>query len=342
MSSLRDTIDVSREAIYNRSDKTKDALLHVETPEELEVKLREMMGDGAENFLPVTTAYQLFAHKLDLRWLRVIALYMSIIELIPYDINHHYSFQGIPRHLHTYAAVEGAVDVLRYLLEAGIDVNNFYSAGRSMLHEACWWGHIEMVEILLQHNANPSLLDSRGETPVHHAVSRDKIAIIDRLYLAGAPFNDCHPQHHSVAPETLVRLIDLRVLQGTDLVRVLSPPSYLVRSYNRFFQVYNILYNREDNGKKEAYRYLAGTLEQLYAMGKGVRQNLKNLIGHFMAQYMLSEERDEVLRQILLPYLHIQGVVGGCFNGTTQSMCVPGIEERVCDRISSRAPEFNK
>ena len=47
------------------------------------------------------------------------------------------------------AASNGEVNILRYLLEQGCDVDVPTKLGRSALSKACWNGRIDVVEILV-------------------------------------------------------------------------------------------------------------------------------------------------------------------------------------------------
>ncbi|XP_057791482.1 ADP-ribosylation factor GTPase-activating protein AGD3-like [Salvia miltiorrhiza] len=58
--------------------------------------------------------------------------------------------------------------------------------GCSLLHLACQTADVGMVELLLQHGANISACDSKGQTPLHHSISRGGIAITKLLLTRGA------------------------------------------------------------------------------------------------------------------------------------------------------------
>lgn len=295
----------------------------VQTPEELEVKLREMMGecgvageetkeetkeDNDRRYFPVTSAYQLFAHKLDIAWLRVITHYKNIIELLPFVICER-GYVNHPRHLHTYAASRGAVDIVHYLLDEGIDPNGFYDGELLMLHTACHKANIEVVEILLQHGANPSLEDKDKKTPAYYAFVHNSIAIIDRLYFAGASFGGCISRYYKLNTEIIVRLFDLRVLKGEELLFSISLRGFPNDSYDEFFIVYNTLRKREieeEKKRSESLRFLEEVLRELFERkDKSVkyRQQLTSITGHFMAECLANEDSHE-MRHILLPYLH--------------------------------------
>ena len=57
------------------------------------------------------------------------------------------------------------VDVARVLIEAGADVNKQCEHGRTALHMAAAWGHADVVQLLLENGANPTIVDEEGMTP---------------------------------------------------------------------------------------------------------------------------------------------------------------------------------
>jgi hypothetical protein len=59
----------------------------------------------------------------------------------------------------------GGTDVARALVEAGADVNRPCEHGRTALHMAAAWGHLDVVKYLLANGADASLRDEEGMTP---------------------------------------------------------------------------------------------------------------------------------------------------------------------------------
>jgi len=54
---------------------------------------------------------------------------------------------------------------LPVLLQAGADVNKQCEHGRTALHMATAWGHADVVQLLLENGANPTIVDEEGLTP---------------------------------------------------------------------------------------------------------------------------------------------------------------------------------
>ncbi|RYP42904.1 hypothetical protein DL770_011946 [Monosporascus sp. CRB-9-2] len=73
------------------------------------------------------------------------------------------------------AAHGGFVDILKVLLEAGVDPSIKNNRSRTPLHEACWRGEDDIVRVLLdhalQHGADLNIQDEDGCTPLDDACS---------------------------------------------------------------------------------------------------------------------------------------------------------------------------
>nr|GEV48554.1 acyl-CoA-binding domain-containing protein 1-like [Tanacetum cinerariifolium] len=70
--------------------------------------------------------------------------------------------------IHDFAR-EGDMKNLLKCVEAGISVDTKDSEGRTPLHWAVDRGHIDVVELLLSRNADVNLKDNEGQTPLHYA-----------------------------------------------------------------------------------------------------------------------------------------------------------------------------
>jgi len=85
------------------------------------------------------------------------------------------------------AALEGHGAVVELLLQAGADPNIRYIDDRTALFGAVHQGHVEVVEILLQKGANPNVKEkTQNQTPLFFAVDQNHPGIIRLLINAGA------------------------------------------------------------------------------------------------------------------------------------------------------------
>ena len=66
------------------------------------------------------------------------------------------------------------------------DINKLSPHGMGPIHHACLEGELEIVECLLQHNADPSLQDIEGWTPLHIAAATHNYELTVRLLAMGA------------------------------------------------------------------------------------------------------------------------------------------------------------
>jgi cytohesin len=68
------------------------------------------------------------------------------------------------------AVGEGDIEIVRFLLKAGVDVNG-PTANGSPLHTACAWRRLKIAKVLLENGADPSAVDDEGHTPAELARS---------------------------------------------------------------------------------------------------------------------------------------------------------------------------
>ena len=90
--------------------------------------------------------------------------------------------------LHTAAYRDGAA-VVKWLIDAGVDVNQQSSGGSTALQYAADQGHTHIVMDLIKAGADVNLAGERGVTPLHWAAKRGHDDIIVALITAGADIN---------------------------------------------------------------------------------------------------------------------------------------------------------
>ncbi|WP_371219266.1 ankyrin repeat domain-containing protein [Orientia tsutsugamushi] len=90
-------------------------------------------------------------------------------------------FSSINKHPLPYAAKKGYIDVVKYLIDHGIDVNTQNHWNNTALHFASHSGNTHMVKLLLDNNANPNLQNKSNNTALHYSVEKNFILITNLL-----------------------------------------------------------------------------------------------------------------------------------------------------------------
>lgn len=83
------------------------------------------------------------------------------------------------------AAGEGRTQIVRALLEAGANPNHLETISWPLTN-AARYGHVDVVELLLNYDAEPDSVDDTGETALHAAAAQGHEKIVELLIEAGA------------------------------------------------------------------------------------------------------------------------------------------------------------
>lgn len=86
-------------------------------------------------------------------------------------------------------AVDGRVDTATLLLNAGADASITDTEGRSPLHAAAWHGHRDFVQLLLDHGVDCDISDKEGRTPLHSAAWQGHTNVVTLLIERGVRVN---------------------------------------------------------------------------------------------------------------------------------------------------------
>ncbi|CAG9466323.1 unnamed protein product [Pedinophyceae sp. YPF-701] len=87
------------------------------------------------------------------------------------DVN--YRFCGTSPHMPIHGAAEtGNLEIVRYLVENGADVNALDNDDETALHEAAEDGHLEVVKYLIAVGVDPDIRNDDGETAADIALAR--------------------------------------------------------------------------------------------------------------------------------------------------------------------------
>ena len=89
---------------------------------------------------------------------------------------------GTPLHV---AAEEGHVGVMRVLLEMDAEKEAKAADGSTLLHQAAHNGHVEAMELLVQMGVDEEAKDANGRTPLHHTAHNGQVEAMELLVQMG-------------------------------------------------------------------------------------------------------------------------------------------------------------
>jgi len=97
------------------------------------------------------------------------------------------SEQSTRRHLQE-ASESGNIEIINELLARSPTdfVNNLDINGSTVLFSACWYGHLELVKLLLEKDAAINLSNYRKNRPIHMAVEQNQLEVVKLLLAQGA------------------------------------------------------------------------------------------------------------------------------------------------------------
>ena len=80
-----------------------------------------------------------------------------------------------------YAAINGRMKVVEFLVDYGANIETRYYCGRTVLWMASYWGEIEVVKFLVDRGVDVNVRDADGRTPAECAADAGKLEIVDFL-----------------------------------------------------------------------------------------------------------------------------------------------------------------
>ena len=97
-----------------------------------------------------------------------------------------------------FAAWQGRVQMIRYFIGKGLNVDTTDSSGRTPLHAACWSGMAETVRVLLEQNATVDSRNANGATSAMGSARMGHADILDILLESGADLNATDKNGHGL------------------------------------------------------------------------------------------------------------------------------------------------
>jgi ankyrin repeat protein len=87
------------------------------------------------------------------------------------------------------AVLLGDINLIKELIDQGIDLNVRGDYKRTVLYDAIVKGFEDVVKLLCDHKAQVNIYDNAGKTPLHFAAIHNKLTIAKYLIIAGADVN---------------------------------------------------------------------------------------------------------------------------------------------------------
>ena len=94
-----------------------------------------------------------------------------------------------------FASERGFLEIARYLVGRGADVNRRNRFGFTPLHAAANGSHVEVAGFLLENGAEVDAADENGRTPLYFAAEKDSLALARLLTEQGADLNAQDRKH---------------------------------------------------------------------------------------------------------------------------------------------------
>jgi len=119
------------------------------------------------------------------------------------------------------AASGGQLEVVKFLVSKGVDINLKENNGATALHLACYYGHRDAVEWLIDHGADKDVGDGDGSTPIFWAVHGGHKNIVELLIARGSDVNS--KDNNSITPLRIAvfrgnkEIIDLLIDKGAEV-----------------------------------------------------------------------------------------------------------------------------
>ena len=115
------------------------------------------------------------------------------------------------------AAATGNIEAVKQHLAAGTDVNARHkSGGLTPLHFAAYYGHEEIVELLITKGANVNAKANDGRTPIDWAITQDNTETADLLRKHGAK-SGAEDSIHIAARTGNHEAVKQHLVDGTDV-----------------------------------------------------------------------------------------------------------------------------
>ncbi len=130
------------------------------------------------------------------------ANFRKVVDLLGVAVQ-HVKFAP-PFHVLVISAPDDAEEKLKILLEAGVNINQLASFGKTALHQAVSNKNKEMLKLLIRYGADINRRDARGDSPLGFALRSRQSDVAECLIEAGADIQAVTGSNESALQVTVV------------------------------------------------------------------------------------------------------------------------------------------
>lgn len=142
-------------------------------------------------------------------------------------------------------AVVGDIGTVRTYLDAGVPVDEPCERGYTALHHAAWYGHSDLLSLLLARGANVYARNAATATPLCHAAERGHADAVRLLLQAGADPNERYGNENTpiIVAVRHVPALALLVKAGADVnaANIVNATALLYAAMDYYLPAINFL-----------------------------------------------------------------------------------------------------
>ena len=171
-------------------------------------------------------------------------------------------------------AADATTDMIKLLLDKGLDVNSLTLAKQNLLAMACWENRTDLIKLLLERGVNVNQEDHSGHTAICNSIANENDEALELLTAAGAIVGNarysCKLPIACAIMLASVRKVELLIRLGSPL----SPDVFLFLLCERTFcnqsQIREIATNHRSHGCKEPTKQECDEYRIKHKLGKSL------------------------------------------------------------------------
>ena len=133
-----------------------------------------------------------------------------------------------------YASSKGYLDIVKYLINNGADVNSMGGRGIFSLYTASSKGHLDIVKYLIDNGADVNLTTNIGLSSLYHSICNGHLDIVKYLIDNGANFNFTkrHDKFSLYSAANSGHLDIIKFLIDNDITLIYKLINMIIETYN--------------------------------------------------------------------------------------------------------------